>query len=186
MRTTCCMSVRRVPVPAQHGRGMTVMPPARPAHRYAAGRNPLMNRKRGILAATASVTLALAALAQPAQSLPAPEMLAAQAADSAAAAGTLLAKGPDEAFQRTSFTAGGAGLFYSAYQRTYRGLEVIGGDAVVVTDGQGRLHDSTTAKTTAISVDTQATLSAAAASAIARKELSVVERAVQPRLVVFA
>ncbi|MEV4320044.1 M4 family metallopeptidase [Actinocrispum sp. NPDC049592] len=145
-----------------------------------------MNRKRGILAATASVTLALAALAQPAQSLPAPEMLAAQAADSAAAAGTLLAKGPDEAFQRTSFTAGGAGLFYSAYQRTYRGLEVIGGDAVVVTDGQGRLHDSTTAKTTTISVDTHATLSAAAASTIARTELSVVERAAQPRLVVFA
>jgi Zn-dependent metalloprotease len=147
-----------------------------------------MNHKRGIragLAATASFALVLASLAQPAQALPAPDVLAAQAADSAAAAGIALAKGPQDVFQRTSLTAGGAGLFYASYQRTYRGLEVIGGDAVVVTDGQGRLRDTSAALTAQINVDTQPALSEATASAIAAKQLSIVEKAAKPRLVIF-
>jgi Zn-dependent metalloprotease len=146
-----------------------------------------MNRKRGMgasLALAAGLTLALAVPAQSAAAA-APDVLAAQAADRAAA--QVLAKGPDEVFLRASITPGGAGLYYSAYQRTYRGLEVVGGDVVVVTDGQGRLRDTVTAAQTApITVGTRATLTKAQAEAVARTELSTVDRVVQRRLVVFA
>jgi Zn-dependent metalloprotease len=148
-----------------------------------------MNRKRGMgasLALIAGLALTMAVPAQPAASAPAPEALAAQAADRAAAQGTALAKGPDEVFLRSSITPGGAGLFYSAYERTYRGLEVVGGDVVIVTDGQGQLRDTVTAQTAPITVDTRATLSKATAEKIARAQLSTVDRVVNRRLVIFA
>ncbi|MFC0113905.1 M4 family metallopeptidase [Kibdelosporangium aridum] len=138
-----------------------------------------MNRKRAGLALTASLAMVLTALAQPAQ---AEELVATRAADRA---GVALAQSPDESFQRSATTAGAAGLFYSSYQRTYRGLEVVGGDAVIVTDGQGRVHDRVTADTARINVDTRPTLSAAAAKDIALKQLSVVDKATE-RLVVLA
>ena len=151
-----------------------------------------MNRKRGIratLSLLASLALVMAVPAQSAQAnlpSPSPDVLAAQAADNAVNAGTVLAKGSQEAFYRANITAGGGGLFYSAYQRTYRGLEVVGGDAVVVTDGQGRVHDSVTASTTPIQLDTRPAITESAAVAAASKQLSTVDRVVQRRLVVLS
>jgi Zn-dependent metalloprotease len=151
-----------------------------------------MNRKRGMrasLAAIAGLAVTLALPATPAQSAPPPanpDVLAAQAADEAAANGLGLAGGAEDVFLRSSFTPGGGGLYYSGYQRTYRGLEVVGGDAVVITDGQGRLHGTVNDTTTSVAVGTSPTLSKAAARATAVKQLSTVHKVVSNRLVVFA
>ncbi|HEV2779311.1 MAG TPA: M4 family metallopeptidase [Actinophytocola sp.] len=148
-----------------------------------------MYRKRGFrasLALIAGLAVTVAVPAQPAQANQSPDVLAAQAADRAAAEGTALAKGPEDVFLRSSITPGGAGLFYAAYVRTYRGLEVIGGDAVIVTDGHGQVRDTVTTQTAPVAVDTRATLTKSAAEAIARAQLSTVERVVNRRLVVFA
>ena len=152
-----------------------------------------MNRKRGTrvgLAVTAtSLAVALAVPAQSAQAkatAPAPDVLAAQAADQAVATNPALAKGADQVLLRASTTPGGAGLFYSAYERTYRGLEVVGGDAVVVTDAQGRVHDTITARTDRIAVDIRPALTKSAAEAVARTQLSTVEQVFNRRLVILA
>ena len=151
-----------------------------------------MNRKRGMrvgLALTAGLAVALAVPAQSAQAnqpAPTPDVLAAQAADQAVATSPALAKGANQVLLRVSTTPGDSGLFYSAYQRTYRGLEVVGGDAVVVTDGQGRVHDTITARTDQIAVDTRATVTKAAAEVVARKQLSSVEQVFNRRLVILA
>jgi len=151
-----------------------------------------MNRMRGTRASLTAIVGLAAALALPAQPVQAeppaasPEALAVAAADRAAMTGAGLAKGSEEVFLRSSMTPGGGGLFYSAYQRTYRGLEVVGGDAVVVTDGSGQVRDTVTTQTTPISVDTKATLTKSAAEAVARTQLSTVEQVVNRKLVVFA
>src|SRR5256886_6288876 len=69
-----------------------------------------------------------------------PDALAVAAADRATSTGTgELAKGPDESFVRGDSVAGAGGLHYIPYERTYRGIPVIGGDAVVVTDSRGQV-----------------------------------------------
>jgi Zn-dependent metalloprotease len=139
------------------------------------------------LVAAAGLAVALVVPVQTAQAAqPAPDVVAVQAADQVAEQGSALAKGVDQDFVRTSVTAGGGGLYYSAYQRTYRGLEVVGGDAVVVTDGKGTLHDTVTADTTPIALDTTAKLSKDAAQAVAGKQMSTVDSVADTRLVVFA
>nr|CEL20971.1 Aminopeptidase Y (Arg, Lys, Leu preference) [Kibdelosporangium sp. MJ126-NF4]CTQ95515.1 Aminopeptidase Y (Arg, Lys, Leu preference) (EC 3.4.11.15) [Kibdelosporangium sp. MJ126-NF4] len=140
-----------------------------------------MNRKRSGLALTASLAMVvttMTVLSQPAQA----EELATRAADRA---GMALAQSPDESFHRSATTLGAAGLFYSSYQRTYRGLDVVGGDAVIVTDGKGTVHDQITADTARINVGTRPSLSANTATDIARKHLSSVDKTSQ-RLVVAA
>src|SRR5690242_10621109 len=118
-----------------------------------------MRSPRG-LAAIAGLALTFAAVpAIPAAAAPAPaappEALAARAADQAALGGVdRLAKGAGETFVRTGVTPGGGGLYYASYQRTYHGLPVVGGDAVVVADGAGRVRGTEAAHTAPISVPT--------------------------------
>ncbi|WP_425546589.1 M4 family metallopeptidase [Amycolatopsis minnesotensis] len=122
--------------------------------------------------------------APPAQPV-SPEAAAITAADQAAAIGVdRLSKGTDEAFRRLGVTPGGAGLFYVSYERTYRGLPVIGGDAVVVADGAGRVRDTSAAETADIKVGTKPGISADRAAAVARGQLSTVDSVSSPQLVV--
>src|SRR5688500_8559255 len=124
---------------------------------------------RGLLAIAVAMGLTLP-VAQVQASAPTadPVARATAAADQAAAVGLdELARSADETFSRVSTTPGGAGLFYSSYERKYRGLPVVGGDAVVVTDGQGRVHDTTAAATAPINVDTTAKVDAAQAATTA-------------------
>ncbi|WP_410623017.1 M4 family metallopeptidase [Amycolatopsis sp. cmx-8-4] len=151
-----------------------------------------MRSPRG-LAAIAGLTLTFALPAIPAAAATAqapaqnPEALAAVAADQAALNGVdQLAKGPSEAFVRTGVTPGGGGLFYASYQRTYHGLPVVGGDAVVVADGAGRVRATDAAKTAPISVSTKATLGTDKASSIAKARVSRVDSTSAPQLVVLA
>src|SRR5689334_13664510 len=137
-----------------------------------------MRSPRG-LAAIAGLALTFAVPAIPATAAPAPpaatppDALAARAADQAALDGAdRLAKGAGEAFVRTGVTPGGGGLYYASYQRTYHGLPVIGGDAVVVADGTGRVRGTEAARTAPITVGTQAALKAAQATNIAKSQVS--------------
>ncbi|MEV6909977.1 M4 family metallopeptidase [Amycolatopsis sp. NPDC051071] len=145
------------------------------------------------LAAIAGLSLSFALPVIPASATTAtlqtasPDVVAASAADQAATAGVdHLRKGADEGFHRVGLTPGGGGLFYAAYERSYRGLPVVGGDAVVVADGAGRVRGTSAAETAPISVDTKARISAAKATEVARAQLSKVDTAAAPKLVVLA
>ncbi|MCR6486455.1 M4 family metallopeptidase [Amycolatopsis sp. OK19-0408] len=150
-----------------------------------------MRSPRG-LAAIAGLALTFAAPVIPAAATtpPAatpPEALAARAADQAALNGVdQLAKGTGEAFVRTGVTPGGGGLYYASYQRTYHGLPVVGGDAVVVADGAGHVRGTEAARTAPIAVPTQATLKADQAKKIATAKVSQVDTTSAPKLVVLA
>ncbi|MEV7091371.1 M4 family metallopeptidase [Amycolatopsis sp. NPDC051045] len=143
------------------------------------------------LAAAAGLAMTLALPVTPAsaahQAQPAaPEAAAARAADQAAAAGLdALHRGAGESFQRVGLTAGGGGLFYGAYQRSYQGLRVVGGDAVVVADGAGRVRGTSAAETAPITVGTQALVDAAKAAATARAQLPTVDSVSTPEKVVL-
>ncbi|RSM86972.1 peptidase M4 family protein [Kibdelosporangium aridum] len=148
-----------------------------------------MRRTRGILA-IAALTLAVPvaqAQASAPQAAADPLARATAAADQAAILGLdELARGADEAFTRVSTTHGGAGIYYSAYERSYRGLKVVGGDAVVVTDDQGRVRDTTAATTAPLAVDTTAKIDAATAANTARTKVSTVKSVDAPKLIVLA
>lgn len=112
---------------------------------------------------------------------------AVSAADRAADSGLdTLAKGPEERYERRTVTPWVNGLYSVAYERTYRGLPVVGGDAVVVADAKGRVRGSQSALSRRINVPTTATVSAKSAEATSRKQLRSVERVESHRLVVRA
>ncbi|WSY15387.1 M28 family peptidase [Embleya sp. NBC_00896] len=114
-----------------------------------------------------------------------PQALAVSAADRAAASGLdALAKGPDEQYERLAVTPWVDDLYSVAYQRTYRGLPVVGGDAVVMADGKGRVHAAQSATDARISVPTQATIDAGAAETASRAQLPTVDKVESHRLVV--
>jgi len=143
----------------------------------------------GLVAVTAATVTTLPASARELPSVAAadPAAVAASAADAyVAAGGAALRKGPGDTMFRTGIHSGGNGLRYMSYERTYRGLPVVGGDAVVVTDAAGRVINTTAAQSAVIGVGTAPTVGADAAAATARARLARVESASAPRLVVLA
>ncbi|MEU2655820.1 M4 family metallopeptidase [Streptomyces sp. NPDC007325] len=144
------------------------------------------------LALSASLATALAGTASAApQAQPVPpghgRSLALAAADSAAASGLdELRHGADEDLVRTSVTPWSNGLYYAAYQRTYKGLPVHGGgDGVVLSDSSGKVRDVSGSAAPAIEVSTSARVTAAKALATARGQLAAVESASAPELTVL-
>lgn len=112
---------------------------------------------------------------------------AAAAADALVASDHLaLHKSPDDVLVRTGSHTGSHGLRYFSYERAYRGLPVVGGDLVVVTDAAGAVLHTAVAQPEVISVATRPAVSAAAALATARGQLAAVQTAESPRLVVLA
>ncbi|MEW9549847.1 M28 family peptidase [Nonomuraea sp. NPDC050783] len=98
-----------------------------------------------------------------------------------------LTRGPDEAYSRVSVTPGASDMFYVAYERTYKGLPVVGGDAVVVTDAAGHVRDTVAASgPSPRDVPVKAKIDAARATEVARTKLSRVDDTAAPRLVVLA
>ncbi|MFB7947504.1 M28 family peptidase [Kitasatospora phosalacinea] len=125
--------------------------------------------------------------AAPPSATPAPTPLAAavSAADLAASAGLdALAKGPDESYERRNVTQFLNGLYSVSYERSYKGLPVVGGDAVVLADGQGKVRGVQNAASGPVGVPTKAKVGAAAAERTARAQLAKVDSADAPRLVV--
>ncbi|MFF4774836.1 M28 family peptidase [Microtetraspora fusca] len=117
-----------------------------------------------------------------------PASLAAAVADKAVASGIDdLRRGPDEAYRRTAVTPSAGDMYFVAYERTYKGLPVVGGDAVVVTDAAGHVRDTVAATgPNAADMPTTPKISAARAVDVAKSRLSRVDDSAEPRLVVLA
>ncbi|MFC4118757.1 M28 family peptidase [Nonomuraea zeae] len=117
-----------------------------------------------------------------------PASLAAAVADKAVSSQLdELSRGPDEAYSRVGVTPGASDMFYVAYERTYKGLPMVGGDAVVVTDAAGHVRDTVAAAgPSPRNLPTKATISAEKATEVARTRLSRVDDTAAPRLVVLA
>nr|WP_316521573.1 M28 family peptidase [Kitasatospora sp. K002] len=134
----------------------------------------------------------IAATAGPATAAPAPTpappsalAAAVNAADAAAAAGLdALAKGPDETYERKAVTPWVGGLYSVAYERSYRGLPVVGGDAVVLADGQGKVRGLQSAASGPVGGSTKPQVSAEQAEKTARTRLATVDAVESRRLVV--
>jgi len=100
-----------------------------------------------------------------------PTALAAQSAASyVAARPAVLHASKDDAFIAHSPVSTREGLQYVAYDRTYKGLPVFGGDFVVVTDSAGRVLSTTTAQDKVANVDIAAAQTATQAAAGARAQ----------------
>lgn len=78
------------------------------------------------------------------------------------------------------------GLHYAPYRRTWRGLPVVGGDFVVVTDDAGRVLNTSVAQADPVRLPSATPrLSTAEARDVARAQLTRVRRVSAPELVVW-
>jgi Zn-dependent metalloprotease len=94
--------------------------------------------------------------------------------------------GPADRFSAGQVTSTPQGLQYVAFERTYRGLPVVGGDFVVVTDDSGRVLDTSVAQTTRTSLGSLTpTVGRDRARGIASRQLSSVDEVGATRLVVW-
>ncbi|MCP2350421.1 M4 family metallopeptidase [Nonomuraea roseoviolacea] len=167
-------------------------------------------KRKGLAAATVGLTAAAAMVLSALPALPAfaappgatpaqkgsggqarvaadPESRAAAVADQAISSGMdNLAKGADEAYRRLKVVKGAGDMFFVSYERTYKGLPMVGGDAVVVTDSAGHVRD-TVAESGPAPADlaTKPDISAARALRVAKTKLSRVDDTADPRLVVL-
>jgi Zn-dependent metalloprotease len=79
-----------------------------------------------------------------------------------------------------------SGLQYAPYERTWRGLPVVGGDFVVVTDSEGHLLNTSVAQTRKVALATiTPRVHKGQATTVARDQLSRVTKSEAPRLVVW-
>jgi Zn-dependent metalloprotease len=141
-----------------------------------------------VLAATtvATATWSTAGASTPATDQASLAKNALNAADQAIAASlNKLAAAADEQFIQHSVTPWVNDLYAVSYDRTYRGLPVVGGEAVVLADGQGRVRVTNLSTRANITVDTSPAVTAEAATAISRTMLATVDRVDSSRLTVL-
>ncbi|WP_344073805.1 M28 family peptidase [Streptomyces crystallinus] len=144
------------------------------------------------LALTTSLTGALAGTASAAPQTqtgpnqrPTPLSRAVAAADTAVRSGLdTLVNSPQEQYERRMVTPWVKNLFSVAYERSYRGLPVVGGDAVVLADGDGDIRAVQSASSVRIDVATTPTVTAKSAESTSRGKLAKVDKVVDSRLVV--
>ncbi|MFI7057964.1 M28 family peptidase [Streptosporangium canum] len=104
-----------------------------------------------------------------------------------AAESASLRKASGDSFTRDKVVVGTRGVQYLHYRRDYRGLPVYGGDVIVMTDRSGdRVESLSSGQRVKLNLDTKATVGAEAAAATARGQLTTVETAAAPVLVVHA
>jgi Zn-dependent metalloprotease len=95
--------------------------------------------------------------------------------------------GKDDKFSAKPVISEASGLQYVPYERSYKGLPVIGGDFVVVTDEKGAVQATSVAQTTAVpDLSTTAGVTAAEAKATATKQLKRVDSSTTPTMAVYA
>jgi zinc metalloprotease ZmpA len=113
-------------------------------------------------------------------------LAARSAANLVAARPAYLHASADEAFQQKDIISS-EGMQYVPYERSYKGLPVVGGDFVLVTDGTGALKASSVAQDRAIgALSTTPTVAQADAAATAAKQLTTFANSEGSRLVVYA
>ncbi|MER7342370.1 M28 family peptidase [Streptomyces sp. NPDC000075] len=142
-------------------------------------------------ALTASLAGALAGTASAAQQpdpvppRPSRADRAVAAADAAVRSGLdSLVNQPQQQYDRRLVTPWVQDLFSVAYERSYRGLPVVGGDAVVLADGEGKVRALQSASSTVIDVSVTPAVTAKAAESSSRAELAKVDKVESSRLVV--
>ncbi|WP_405792970.1 M28 family peptidase [Streptomyces sp. NBC_00029] len=144
------------------------------------------------MALTASLAGALAGTASAAQQAqPSPSQKDTPAARAVAAADQAVDSGLDslvnssqEQYERRLVTPWVKDLYSVSYERSYRGLPVVGGDAVVLADGTGKVRALQSASSVRIDVSTRASVSAKDAEATSRAKLVSVDKVESSRLVV--
>ncbi|MGW8500440.1 M28 family peptidase [Streptomyces sp. CLCI03] len=144
------------------------------------------------MALTASLAGALAGTASAAQQAqPSPSQKDTPAARAVAAADQAVDSGLDslvnssqEQYERRLVTPWVKDLYSVSYERSYRGLPVVGGDAVVLADGTGKVRALQSASSVRIDVSTQASVSAKEAESTSRAKLVSVDKVESSRLVV--
>ncbi|GAA3041274.1 M4 family metallopeptidase [Actinokineospora globicatena] len=114
------------------------------------------------------------------------QAVAVSAADRAAAGGLdALAKGPEEVYARDLVTPYLNDLYSVSYQRTWRGVPVVGGDATVLVNGQGQVKATVAGTSAAVAVPTTtAKITKAAAERTARSAQASTSKVQPSRLVV--
>ena len=111
----------------------------------------------------------------------------AAARDYVADRGSLFKKSKDDGFVRAGVQQGTAGTWYVAYERTYRGLPVVGGDFVVAINKAGKVTGRSTGQERTIALaSVKPAVGAPAARTEARSELKKTSKTSTPELVVYA
>ncbi|MFB7236565.1 M28 family peptidase [Streptomyces sp. NPDC056269] len=141
------------------------------------------------MALSASLVGAIAGTASAAQPAPpqkdSPVSRAVAAADLAVDSGLdALVNSAQEQYERRLVTPWVKDLYSVSYERSYRGLPVVGGDAVVLADGAGRIRALQSASSARIDVATRPSVTAKKAEAASRKRLASVDKVESSRLVV--
>ncbi|OKK22117.1 peptidase M28 [Streptomyces sp. CB00455] len=144
------------------------------------------------MALTASLAGALAGTASAAQQAqPTPSRKDTPAARAVAAADQAVTSGLDslvnssqEQYERRLVTPWVKDLYSVAYERSYRGLPVVGGDAVVLADGEGKVRALQSASSVRIDVATRPSVGAKDAEVASRAKLASVDKVESSRLVV--
>ncbi|RKS70963.1 Zn-dependent metalloprotease [Actinomadura pelletieri DSM 43383] len=155
-----------------------------------------MKRRSQFLVASVAAALAVTGMAPPAMTSTQtgkkpdadPKVAAMASADRLIADNSAdLFVGENEKYIRTQVVGTPWDQYYVAYERTYQGLPVVGGDFVVATDGKGRVRTLSVAQNQQIRVGTTAKVNAADAAGRSRAALTKPDKAeLKPRLVVHA
>ncbi|MEU5876410.1 M4 family metallopeptidase [Spirillospora sp. NPDC047279] len=141
----------------------------------------------GLAVAMSSPVHASPGTAQAAAWKPDPRQVAAASADRLVVAKpAAFRKAPEDRIVRKEVVSGAGGLQYVAYERTYDGLPVYGGDFVVVTNATGAVLSTTVGQAQKLDVGTTASVSAAQAARTSRAQITKVTSASTPRLTVIA
>ncbi|HET9139428.1 M4 family metallopeptidase [Actinophytocola sp.] len=142
----------------------------------------------GALVAAAVSATAATAQAQPTTpSAPGAQALAANSAAALVASqpAALHVSADDVFVQHAVITSGG--VQYVPYDRTYKGLPVLGGDFVVVTNSTGQVLSTSVAQDATLTLaSTTPAVSREKAESVARTQLSTVDDVSDTRLIVFA
>ncbi|ONI76107.1 peptidase M4 family protein [Actinosynnema sp. ALI-1.44] len=149
--------------------------------------------RRAALAAVAGVTLVASAVSA-AAAPPAEPVAPTPLARAVGVAASLVASRPaalhasaDDVFVQKQAITGNAGLNYVPYERTHKGLPVVGGDFVVVTDSAGQVLNTSVAQEQTIALSTLNPLVRKQdAESAARGKLTRTDRVEGTRQVVYA
>lgn len=140
-----------------------------------------------VVAATAvAAPMSSAAATRPTAPQSIQAMAAQTAASVVAARPAFLHASADDSFTAHAVISG-IGAQFVPYDRTYKGLSVIGGDFVIVTDNAGHMVDNSVAQTQTINLPSMtATVTAAQSLATAKTMIDKVDSTTTPTLAVFA
>ncbi|MFG1643063.1 M4 family metallopeptidase [Amycolatopsis sp. NPDC049252] len=153
-----------------------------------------MELRRPVVLAATGVLVGALCITGTAQAQPTPTAVPSAQAQAVSAAAGLVASRPaalhassDDVFQAQKAISSTNGLQYIPYERSYKGLPVVGGDFVVATNATGQVLGTSVAQDQTINLaTTTGKVTKAAAEATARQQLPSVDSVSPAQQVVFA